>query len=301
MISRRRLLQACLAAPALLGGYAVGVEPFRVIERRYRPIIAGWPPDLPLRIVALSDFHAAEPWMSAARIRAIVADANALSPDIVLLLGDYVDGPILATRRVPDAEWATALGALRAPLGVHAILGNHDWWRDRAAQRRRAGPTSAGDALEAAGIPIYENRAIRLEKDGHGFWLAGLGDQWAFRPRGAGGADDLRRTLSHIADDAPTILMAHEPDVFPRLPDRFALTLAGHTHARQVTFLGYAPIVPSRYGARYRHGHFQEGQRHMIVTAGLGTTILPVRLGAPPEIAIIELGRRRADAARSAM
>lgn len=289
MISRRRFLQTCIAAPALLGGYAMGVEPFRVRERRYRPNIADWPSGLQLRIVALSDFHAAEPWMSAARIGSIVAKANSLAPDIVLLLGDYVDGHILRTRRVPDAEWATALSGLHAPLGVHAILGNHDWWRDRAAQRRRAGPTAAGQALEAAGIPVYENRAIRLEKDGRGFWLAGLGDQWALRPSGGGGTDDLRRTLTDIADDAPAILMAHEPDVFPRLPERFSLTLAGHTHGGQVTFFGYAPIVPSRYGARYRHGHFREGERHMIVTAGLGTSMLPVRLGAPPEIVVIEL------------
>ena len=111
------------------------------------------------------------------------------------------------------------VAGLKAPLGVHAILGNHDWWDDRQVQREGQGPTVARRALEAAGIPVYENDAQRIFKDGRAFWLAGLGDQLAyvparrFRPVRHIGVDDLAKTMAKITDDAPVILMAHEPDV----------------------------------------------------------------------------------------
>lgn len=104
------------------------------------------------------------------------------------------------------------------------------------------------------------------------------------------GIDDLPATLAMVDDDAPVILMAHEPDIFARVPARIALTLSGHTHGGQVRLFGWSPIVPSRYGNRYAYGHVQENGRDLIVSAGLGTSKLPIRLGAPPEIVLIELG-----------
>lgn len=199
---------------------------------------------------------------------------------------------------VPHDQWAAVLAGLKAPLGVHAILGNHDWWEDIEVQRRHSGPVKSQVALEAAGIPVYQNDAFRFQKDGLPFWIAGLGDQWAFwlpRSERKGvdrsdfyeGVDDLDGTLEKITDDAPVILMVHEPDIFPKVPARVALTLAGHTHGGQVTIGGYAPIVPSRYGQRYRYGHIVEEGRNLIVSAGLGCSSLPIRFGAPPEIVLI--------------
>jgi predicted MPP superfamily phosphohydrolase len=186
---------------------------------------------------------------------------------------------------------------LKAPLGVHAILGNHDWWDDPAAQRSGAGPVYGRKALERVGIPVYENDAVRLAKDGQPFWLAGLGDQIAFRrgkwPNGRWkfqGVDDLSGTLRKVTDEAPVILMAHEPDIFPRVPQRVAVTLSGHTHGGQVRLFGYSPIVPSQFGNRYAYGHILEGGRDLVVSGGLGCSILPVRLGMPPEIVMVELG-----------
>ena len=103
------------------------------------------------------------------------------------------------------------------------------------------------------------------------------------------GVDDLKATLALVSDDAPIVLMAHEPDIFPEVPDRVALTVSGHTHGGQVRVLGYAPIVPSRYGGRYVYGHIVEGQRNLIVSGGLGCSGIPVRFGSPPEIVTIEL------------
>jgi uncharacterized protein len=299
VITRRKMLQgmAALSAGGMsFGGYAVA-EPWRLNVSRYRIGTgeAGFP-RRPLRIAALADFHVCDPWMSVARVRQIVARCNALKPDVVALLGDYVAGYGLSrySRHVPAAEWAKALAGLRAPFGVHAVLGNHDWWEDNAAYRGRVALPEAGVALREAGIAVYNNDVRRLGSGDDAFWIAGLGDQWA-HGRGVGhggykGVDDLAGTLARVGDDAPVVLLAHEPDVFPRVPGRVALTLSGHTHGGQVQFLGYAPVVPSRYGRRYVYGHVTEEGRHLVVSGGLGCSGLPVRFGVPPEIVLVELG-----------
>jgi hypothetical protein len=261
---------------------------------RYAPDLPGWPAAMPLRIVALSDFHACAPFMDVLRLRGICHEAMALAPDIILLLGDYAPGPRFSRPLAPES-WATELGRLSAPLGVHAVLGNHDY--DDHAEGDPA-PTTAERALSGAGIAVYVNRAVRIVHGGHGFWLAGLGDQYAF-VRGAHdfgrglGADDLDAALAQVSTDEPIILMAHEPDLFPDTPDRVALTLSGHTHGGQVRLFGRTPVVPSRHGSRYVHGHFIEGRKQLIVSAGLGYSGLPLRIGTRPELVLIELGGPR--------
>ena len=116
-----------------------------------------------------------------------------LQPDLIVLLGDYVAGMRWVTDWVPSSEWAPALSGLKAPLGVFSILGNHDWWEDLSAQEAGGGPTIARKALEAVGIPVLENDVVRIEKDGHGVWIAGLADQLALRPGKAWGRKRLRR------------------------------------------------------------------------------------------------------------
>ena len=263
---------------------------------RYAPRLAGWPAGLSLRIVALSDFHTSRPWLDAARLRSICAEANALQPDLTVLLGDYGAGPRFG-RNLHPAEWAAELATLVAPLGVHAVLGNHDYDDYERADLAAGRLTPAEAALQAVGIAVYVNRVQRIVSPNGAFWLAGLGDQFAFTAsrhsrdysRGQG-VDDLPATLAQVQGDEPVILMAHEPDIFPDLPDRVAPTLSGHTHAGQVRLFGRTPVVPSRYGSRYVHGHFVEGPRQLIVSAGLGYSGWPIRLGTWPEIVQIDLG-----------
>ena len=306
MFSRRQFLKGLAVGAAGTvgsGGYAVA-EPWRTTVTRYRVSPPGWPQGLRLKLAVLADIHASEPWMPAERIEEIAHRTNMEEPDAVLLLGDYVTGHRLGllSKIVPHGDWARALGHLKAPLGVHAVLGNHDWWEDREVQERRGGPVRARVALEEAGIPVHENDVVRLAKAGQPLWIAGLGDQWAFWPRPERyetfvrggrvdheGVDDLAGTLAKVTDDAPVILMAHEPDIFPEVPQRVALTIAGHTHGGQVCIAGFAPIVPSRYGQRFLYGHIVEEERNLIVSGGLGCSGLPVRLGVPPEIVLIEV------------
>jgi predicted MPP superfamily phosphohydrolase len=300
VISRRSLLKgslACLFAGAGAVGYAFGIEPHvRLKVAHYRLTPGAWPAGLHLRVAALADLHACEPWVGVRRIREIVEATNGLHADVIVLLGDYVAGHHWVTDWVHSDVWAPELGRLKAPLGVHAVLGNHDWWEDRTAQKNGRGPTFARRALEAAGIRVYENDAMRLQKGQHGFWLAGLGDQLALLPGARwgrqrfAGVDDLPVTLANVTDDAPVILLAHEPDIFPRVPERVSLTLSGHTHGGQLRVFGYSPVVPSRFGNRYAYGHIVESERHLIVSGGLGCAILPVRIGVPPEIVLVDVG-----------
>lgn len=307
VITRRHLLAGIAGAGAGglgLAGYAVA-ESFGLKVASYALTPPRWPAGLTVRLAVITDLHACNPWMPVERIEEIVAITNGLKADAILMLGDFVSGGGIErfATPVPHRDWANALSALRAPFGVHAVLGNHDWWEDYTVQVRGRGPTPAGKALEAAGIRVHENNAVRFSKNGKGFWIAGLGDQWAvylMRHRNAravngivpryAGADDLGATMAAITDNAPVVLMVHEPDIFPQVPDRVSLTLAGHTHGGQIRFFGYAPIVPSRYGRRYVYGHIVEEGRHLIVSAGLGCSKIPFRLGAEPEITLVDLG-----------
>jgi predicted MPP superfamily phosphohydrolase len=300
MISRRQFFQSVGGLGALTtstAAYGFGEPVLRLDVTSYdiRPL--HWPLGLELSIAAIADLHACDPWMSLDHIEAIVHRTNALRPDMIVLLGDYVAGHHHITRRIPAEEWAMVLSGLRAPLGVHAILGNHDYWDDRTVQREGQGLTVARRAIEAAGIPVYENEVTRLAKDGHAFWLAGLGDQLAymparrFRPVRRIGVDDLGATLAKVTDDAPVVLLAHEPDIAPRVPSRIALQLSGHTHGGQVRLFGRSPVVPSRYGNRLAYGHARVNC-DVIVSGGLGCSIVPFRLGVPPEIVLVRLGRQ---------
>lgn len=284
--------------------YSFALEPgWRLAVKSYRLAPRAWSNGPALKIGVIADVHAGGPVMPAARIRATCEHMNGLRPDIVVLLGDFSASHKLKTRTVAPEEWAEALAVLRAPLGVHAILGNHDWWDDLAAQRTGKGPVLGRRMLERVGVPVYENDVVRLEKDGRPFWLAGLGSQMAFirgrRKRAFRtfeGVDDLDGTLAKVSDDAPVILLAHEPDIFPRVPERVALTLSGHTHGGQVRLLGFSPTLQSRFGNRYAYGHIREDDRNLIVSGGLGCSVLPVRLGVPPEIVLVDIADAETEA-----
>jgi predicted MPP superfamily phosphohydrolase len=277
-------------AAASTATYAAEVEPFGLDVTRYSLQPPGWPAGQRLLIAVIADLHAGGPNVGHLRVRHVVERTNALSPDLTLLLGDYVADHKFVTERVPSEVWAAELGRLTAPHGVWAILGNHDWWRDVCEIRR---------ALAIARIPVLENDAVRLGPNGRRFWVAGIGDQLAhpLGHRRFRGVDDLPATLRRVRGEDPVILMAHEPDIFPKVPGRVALTLAGHTHGGQIRVPGlWQHFVPSKYGARYAYGHVVEDNRHLIVSGGIGTSGFPARLGVPPEIVLIELGGETASA-----
>lgn len=263
---------AGLALTVALGGWAFWIEPasLTVIEER---IVVPWPSRAPLRVAVLTDLHVGSPFNGLDRLRQVVDRTNAARPDVVALLGDLVIQGVVGGRFVTPEAIASELGRLRSRAGTVAVLGNHDAWLDHARVRR---------ALERAGLTVVEDHAAKLDTPAGPVWFAGVSDMWT-------GRHDIGGALAATDDDgAPIVLITHNPDLFPEVPARVALTLAGHTHGGQVRLplLG-TPIVPSKFGSRYAAGHIVEGGRHLYVASGVGTSILPVRFRVPPAIAVL--------------
>jgi hypothetical protein len=290
-MSRRTLIKGGWGAAGLAGlvvpgttAYAAAEAAHDLVVTDYRLTPPGWHKGQKLTISVIADLHAGGPNMGTKRIAQVVDAANALQSDLVVLLGDFFATHRFVTEHVAPPVWAAELARLKAPLGVFAIYGNHDWWYDIAGTR---------EALERVHIPAMQNEAVLLGEPGRRFWLAGLGDQLAhyIAPGHFRGVDDLAGTLARVTTDDPVILMVHEPDIFTEVPERVSLTLAGHTHGGQIRFPLVPPFwAPSSYGARFAYGHIVERGRHMVVSGGLGCSKVPLRLGVPPEIVRVTLG-----------
>lgn len=273
---RRTLTIAFLIAAWSGLAYGFYFEPRRPATQTNAEIAPrGWPAELDgLKVAAISDIHAGSPYIDKAKLEDLVRRVNGAAPDVVVLLGDYVVTGMAGQRFMAPEELAGVLAGLDAPMGVYAVLGNHDWWLD--------GPRVKG-AFQTAGIRVLENEAVPLTSNGTKFRLIGLADHIERSPDPGAG-------LKGAGKDEPAIALIHEPDYFPEIPERIALTLAGHTHGGQVRlpWIG-APVVPSRYGQRYARGLVKEGTRQLFVTSGVGTSIIPVRFGVPPEYALLTL------------
>lgn len=248
-----------------------------------------------LTIAVVSDLHADTRFMPMARIREVVAQANALKPDLIYIAGDLRAQDNMFMTPLPLEDVVAALAKLQAPLGVYAVLGNHDWWDDAPTQTSQKGPPVTAQLLRDAGIKLLINGAEALDHPSP-IWLAGLDSQQAFeRPKGThDGADDLEAAIDGVPEDALCILLAHEPDIFATLPDRvppgfIELVLSGHTHGGQVRLFGRRPVIPSAYGERFAYGYSREAGRDLIVSGGLGCSTLPLRLGVLPEIVHVTL------------
>lgn len=262
-----------------LGAWAFWLEPasLAVVEDE---LSLNWPGDRVLRVAVLTDLHVGSPFNGIAKLRATVDRTNAATPDLICILGDLVIQGVLGGRFVPPEEIAAELSRLRAPAGVIAVLGNHDGWLDRDRVTK---------ALEANSIRVVEESAVRLTTSAGPVWVAGISDLWT-------GRHDVAAALEAVTDGAPVLLLTHNPDVFPLVPARVTLTLAGHTHGGQVRFPFFgAPIVPSQFGQRFAAGHVVEGGRHLFVATGIGTSILPVRFRVPPAVTILRLKPRSAN------
>lgn len=283
-VSRRRFLAAGGGIGVMgagLAGYATLVEPQRIQVQRFTMPIRNLPPSLHgLRVVQVSDTHYG-PFISLDFLRQVIRQANALSPDLIVLTGDYVHRTPLAIE-----PGVGVLKGLQARLGVVGVLGNHDHWEGAAAVR---------DAFGRAGIPLLDNRRRFLGRNsfqpdpasGEVIALCGLGDLLE---------DELRfdQALGGLPKAIPRIVLAHNPDTAERIPSEFPvdLMLSGHTHGGQVRVprLG-ALITPSAFGQKYAGGLCAGPRCPVIVSRGVGMAMVPVRFQVPPEIGEITLVR----------
>ena len=243
------------------------------VVRETRVAVEAWPPgERPVRILLLSDIHVAGPDMPPSRLERIVEQANARAPDLVLIAGDFVSEKAVHDQGYSPDDVVAPLAGLRARLGIVAVLGNHDHWTDGEGMRA---------ALERIGIRVLFNAAHRTGP----LAIGGLDDDYT-------GRADLSRTLAALqqAGGVP-VMLSHSPDPFPDVPDAVPLMVAGHTHCGQISLPLIGPLATmSRHGNRYACGRIEEEGKVLVVGAGLGTSIMPLRIGAVPDMWLIEMG-----------
>ncbi len=279
-MSRRRFLSWALGATTVIGaavsataGYSLVLEPGWLHVKRISVLLPELPPALDgLTVAHLTDLHWGA-YTGLREIRAAVEAANALRPDMIVLTGDYVLGSAAYAE-----PCAAELAALRAPLGVHAVPGNHDYWTDIAVVSR---------SLAAAGLPLLRNQARRLAVGASGLWVAGVDDVYE-------GRDDLDAALAPVPAGEPILLLVHEPDFAVRAglaPWSILLQLSGHSHGGQVClpFIG-RPMLPW-LGQIYPAGlqNVPGTALQVYTNCGVGVIAPPVRLNCRPEVALLTL------------
>lgn len=281
-MTRRQFLRATLRVTAAssviaVGGaaYAIKIEPrWLRIERRNLHL-----PRLPaafdgFTLAQISDLHFG-PAVDPEYLIAACERTTALQPDAIAVTGDFVS----SLENGEAARVTAAVSRLKAPHGVFASLGNHDWWNSADTVRR---------AVTAGGATLLDNARVTLERGAERFHIAGVDDIWE-------GWNDLDAALRDIPTGEAVALLAHEPDYADAVSadGRVDLMLSGHSHGGQVNlpFRG-APVLP-RLGQKYPSGRYQIGGLQLYTNRGLGTSELAVRFNCPPEIALLTL---RADA-----
>ncbi len=263
---RRVLLVLIIAVVVLvMFGMAAAVQDPRVV--RYTVPIIGL--KAPLRIVQLSDSHANWFNMPPMRLERVARQINALHPDLVVLTGDFAGSHLVEWPEMRLERALYPLATIRAPLGVHAVLGNHDnrYWTRRVLARTPV------KLLEAAFADVGPIILVGAES------VSRLPDPYG----------NLRRAIERAPPGKPLIAVSHEPNFFPSLPRRAQLLIAGHTHGGQIML----PIIGTRsinpFIDRHLRGVFREHGQTLVVSSGLGTSVIPIRIGVPPEIAEITL------------
>jgi predicted MPP superfamily phosphohydrolase len=249
---------------------AAFAEPYQLAVERRAVGLKRLPRELDgLKVVQLSDVHHG-PLTSRAQIERAVEVANSLQPDLVALTGDYV-----SHERAYVQPCAEMLGRLRARRGVYAVLGNHDNWVDAAL---------VTDLFSAEGIRVLKNEGFRFEDRGASFWLAGVDDTMV-------GLEDLPLALAGSRSDEFKLLLAHNPVILRRAArSGVDLVLSGHTHGGQVAWRNERS-ASGRVRRRILRGLARRGETQIYVTRGLGTVVLPVRYGCPPEVTLLTLRR----------
>jgi uncharacterized protein len=272
----KRALASLGVVALLLAAWSVGIEPRWVAARRVQASVPDWQRP-PLKVAVASDWHISRHafWrvMTAARAARIVDAINAAQPDVVLLPGDFIsgDGDPAARGELDADAVAAVLGRLHAPLGVYAVLGNHDW---------SAGGAKVTAALEKRGIHVLENSARPIDA---GLWVVGVGDD-------STGHSHPAAAVAQLPAQAQALVLMHDPASLLDLPPVHGLVVAAHTHGGQVVlpFVG-APWVPSAAPKGWLHGWIDHAGQQAWITSGLGTSILPVRFNSRPEWVLFEV------------
>lgn len=265
----RSLIGGAIAIPAATACYGA-FEAGRVSVSRREIAVPRLPKSfVGFRIVFLTDIHHG-PYTDDNHLRQIVRTTNLLDPDLIALGGDYC----LRDKKY-IAPCFAELRELRSRHGLFGVLGNHDYWHGLNETQR---------GMKYARIEELTNAGLWLTKGNDRLRLVGVDDHWEGKPT-------LLPSLRGVREDESAIVLSHNPDYAEGIDDRrVGLVLSGHTHGGQVVFPGNrSPFVPSAYGAKYLHGLCQAPGTQVYVSRGLGTAVVPLRLGSRPELTLITL------------
>lgn len=285
---------ACLIFILALGGlisWSFYYEPSRLVINNYPLKLKKWSAKQNgLKIVAISDIHGGSNFVTEERISEVVRETNAQNPDIIVLLGDYLSRQFFnrSELKMPLEKVMESLKGLQAKYGVYAVIGNHD---------NEFGGVKVREGLEKIGYKVLENEAVAVKLNGEWIRLLGTDDVLKAGNLWHQISEDLKTTLNKLeVKEGKVIVLTHNPDAIAYLTEElsisedFSLLIAGHTHGGQCRFpiIG-APVVPSEFGQKYAAGHVKDRGIDVFVTTGIGMSVLPVRFGVPPEIAVLEL------------
>ncbi len=258
--------------------WALFYEPNRLIVKSHSISLPDWPSECNgMKIAVLGCLHAGAPFVDIKKLQRIVSLINDQHADAIFLLGDFVGTYVLGGRPLTPEAVAGELQALGCPQKKFAVLGNHDLWH---------GKERTTLALESAGIVVLNNTCVSMTHgSGREIFIAGVafdGDQ----------REATAKTFHDAPTNVPILALVHSPDTFPMVPVNVMLTCASHTHGGQIRLpLIGALLVPCKTGTRYASGLFNERGRQLVVTNGIGTSLLAARFFCPPEVLVLSLSR----------
>jgi predicted MPP superfamily phosphohydrolase len=270
----------------LLVAYAYFIEPRQFVVVQDSVAVPNWSANLNgFKVVAISDIHAGSNYAPLERLRLVIEKANEHDADLVVLLGDYVseskrnrgardraNGTDGTELRIPISTIADNLQGFKATYGVYAVIGNHDWYHND--QKVHA-------ELERVGINVLDNEIVDIQVGSDTVRLWGIEDLWKNRRVPTGPYDTL-------ADKRNVITITHNPDSLLLAPSGLAIMFAGHSHGGQINFPFFGPLAPFN-DRRFMDGHAEVDAKHVYVTSGVGTSVIPFRWRVPPEIAVVTI------------
>jgi predicted MPP superfamily phosphohydrolase len=281
------VIGSLLLLAALFLSYAYFIEPRQFVVVREELTVPNLSPNLNgLRVVTIADIHTGSNYAPPERIRYVVEQANAQDPDIIVLLGDYVseakwdrdarskpEGTDRTELKVPVDEIAASLQGLNAKYGVFAIIGNHDWYHNEQNIHAK---------LESiAGINVLQNEVAEVSINGEMLRIWGIEDLYRNRTVPL-------EPYEAITDKQNIIALTHNPDSLLQTPSGIALMLSGHTHGGQLNWPIFGPKAVFN-DPRFMDGHAVVDGKHVYVSSGVGTSVIPLRFRVPPEINVLTL------------
>lgn len=256
----------------LLFNYAYNIEPNRMLIRKTDLSLNNWDKAFNgIKVLVLSDLHIGTNKVSLSRLKEIVNSINKQGADIVFILGDF-DAESIYYSKIPPDDISTVLSQINSHFGVYAVLGNHDYRPENIVR----------PILKKAGVTLLEEDSVSIKINGKMLQIFGIQDWWHYNT-------DVNKFLSDVSGSV--ILLSHNPDAFPEVPNNIALTLSGHTHGGEIAL----PIIgglhiPSVYGRKYAKGLVKEGEKILYVTSGVAS-LSRMRTFNPPEMVLLNLKR----------